>query len=120
MQLLFRYLLIVTMTFILVMMMYPRTLYFNSASVEPFLSTIHSPTNFTIFRTQEKFNELFSDIKIRIQRDNTNIKSMCPPYLHQEHKLNDQEAINLILKRYHINNEKKLGWCFNAKVSIAC
>ena len=119
-QFMFRYLSTATMILILVVMMCPSILFFNNTSVKQFHSKIPSPRNFQRFSIQENFNGRFSDIKKRIQRDNTNIKNMCPQYLYKEHKLNEPETnIFHILERYSMDNEKKIVWRFNAKVSIA-
>ena len=118
-QIIFRYLSIASSIFILVVMMCPSISFFNNTNVKQFHSKIPSPRNFQRFRIQENFDGRFSDIKKRIQRDNTNIKNMCPQYLYKEHKLKEPETKIHILERYSMDNEKKLGWCFNAKVSIA-
>ena len=65
-----------------------------------------------------KSDEPFSKIQNRIERDKINIQKICTEYL-SSHPKPKKPNINIqIQNMYHVNNEKKLGWCFNAKVRM--
>ena len=59
----------------------------------------------------------FTNIKLRIQEDNKNIRNVCAKYLDSK-----DPWLPIKLKKsvqyYFLDQTKKLGWCVNAKVYI--
>ena len=75
-------------------------------------------TNLFRHPSPRKSDEQFRNIKSRIERDTINIRKMCTEYLSYNPKPKKPDINIQIQNMYHMNNEKKLGWCFNAKVCI--
>ena len=62
----------------------------------------------------------FLDIEKRIKQDQENIKALCENYFSsrgpsKSFQINYQP---IQIKNYYMNEEKKLGWCINAKVKM--
>ena len=60
----------------------------------------------------------FLSIEKRIKQDQENIKSLCENYF-SSHGSSKSFQINyqpIGIQNYYMNEEKKLGWCINAKV----
>ena len=101
-----------------------RTLFFSSLGLAVFiLLFLMYPDSITkYYQTVEKLkrqppqkHHRFSDIKNRITKDNENIKKMCSKYLSSANPPLPKRP-NIRTEQYHMNKEKKLGWCINAKV----
>ena len=93
--------------FILVFLMYPKTRFYLNTNLKGFRHPYPQETD-----------EPFSDIKNRVQRDKINIQKMCSEYLSSNPEP-EKPVINIqIQNMYYVNDKKKLGWCFNAKVCL--
>ena len=60
----------------------------------------------------------FLNIEKRIKQDKENIKALCENYF-SSHGASKSFQINyqpIQMQNYYMNEEKKLGWCINAKV----
>lgn len=93
--------------FIVVLLMYPRTRFYLNANLKRFRHP-----------NPQRNDEQFRDIKNRVQRDNINIQKMCTEYLSSNPEP-EKPVVNIqIQNMYYVNDKKKLGWCFNAKVCL--
>ena len=60
----------------------------------------------------------FLNIEKRIKQDKENIKALCENYF-SSHRSSKSFQINyqpIQIQNYYMNEEKKIGWCINAKV----
>ena len=90
--------------FILLFLVYPE-------SIAKYYKTVE-----TLKRQPPQKHHRFSDIENRMIQDNKNIKKMCSKYLSTASP-KIPKGQNIKIAQYHMNKEKKLGWCINAKVN---
>ena len=57
----------------------------------------------------------FTNIKLRIQEDNKNIRNVCAKYLDSKDPWLPIKPKSSV-QYYFLDKTKKLGWCVNAKV----